>query len=123
MNLLSRWSLTRYSQISYSSSFCSKLIRYQPLIVIHLIQGDLNDKYTNSDELWNYFRINKQLFELLAKKEPRAMCHFVIEHVNRLEKDKKVLPAFVESKQEYLFAKAPEEMIKLISLVASYQPG
>jgi hypothetical protein len=93
------------------------------LIVIHLIQGDLNDKYTNSDELWNYFRINKQLFELLAKKEPRAMCHFVIEHVNRLEKDKKVLPAFVESKQEYLFAKAPEEMIKLISLVASYQPG
>jgi hypothetical protein len=40
-----------------------------------------------------------------------------------LEKHKKILPAFIEAEQKRLFDKAPDEMIKLISLVASYQPG
>ncbi len=123
IDLLSRWSLTCYSQIYFSSSFSSKLIRYQPLIIIHLIKGDLNNKYINDDELWNYFRENRKLFEFLAKKEPKAMCHFAIEYVQRLEKHKKILPAFIEAEQKRLFDKAPDEMIKLISLVASYQPG
>lgn len=123
IDLLSQWSLTRYSQIHFSSPFRSKLIRYQPLIVIHLIKGDLNNKYTDDDELSNYFRENKKLFEFLTKKEPKTMCHFAIEHVNRLEKHKKMLPAFIEAEEERIFKKAPDEMIKLISLVASYQPG
>ncbi len=123
MNLLSRWSLTCYNQICFSSSFCSKLIRYRPCIVIHLIQGDLHDKYTDYYELWNYCRQNRQLLGLLAKKEPKAMCCFAIEHVNRLEKHRKILPAFIESEQKRMFDKAPNEMIELISLVATYQPG
>ncbi len=123
MDLLSRWSLTRYNQICFSSSFCSKLIRYRPLIVIELIKGDLRDKYTNYEKIWNYCRQNGQLFELLAKKEPKAMCRFAIEHINRLEKHRKILPGFIESEQKRMFDKAPDEMIELISLVASYQPG
>jgi hypothetical protein len=120
MDLLSQWSLIRFSQIYFSSPFRSKLIRYQPLIVIHLIKGDL---ITNNDTFWNYCREHKTIFELLTKKEPKAMCHLAIEHVNRLEKYKKILPAFIQSEQEHLFDKAPDEMIELITLVASYQPG
>ncbi|CAF3417336.1 unnamed protein product [Rotaria sp. Silwood1] len=123
MKLLSQWSLTRYSQIHFSSSFHSKLIRYQPLIVIHLIKGDLIDKYTNNDILLKYYRDNKELFELLARKEPKAMCHFAIEHVHRLEKHKRLLPAYIVSEVKRMFDKAPDEMIQLITLVASHQPG
>jgi hypothetical protein len=88
-----------------------------------LIKGDLRDKYTNYEKIWNYCRQNGQLFELLAKKEPKAMCRFAIEHINRLEKHRKILPGFIESEQKRMFDKAPDEMIELISLVASYQPG
>lgn len=98
-------------------------MRHQRLIIIDLIKNDLNNKYTDDLELWNYFRQNKKLLEFLAKKEPKAMCQFAIQHVNRLEKHKKMLPGFIEVRQEHMFDKAPDEMIQLISSVASYQPG
>ncbi|CAF3107678.1 unnamed protein product, partial [Rotaria sp. Silwood2] len=44
IDLLSRWSLKRLEQIDSTSAFYSKLILYQPRIVIHLIKGDLNEK-------------------------------------------------------------------------------
>jgi hypothetical protein len=44
LDLLSRWSLTRLEQIDCSSPFYYKLIHYQPLFIIHLIKGDLNEK-------------------------------------------------------------------------------
>jgi hypothetical protein len=51
------------------------------------------------------------------------MCHLAIELIKRLEKHKRILPEFIESQQEFIFNKAPDEMIELIILVASYQPG
>ncbi|CAF3787569.1 unnamed protein product [Rotaria sordida] len=123
MKLLSQWSLTRYSQIHFSSSFHSKLIRYQPLIIIYLIKGDLIDKYTNYDELRNYFRQHKKLLEFLARKESKAMCQLAIEYVNQLDKHKRFLPGFIISEEKRMFNKAPDEMIQLIALVASHQPG
>lgn len=123
LDLLSRWSLVRYNQISCSSPLRSKLARYQPLISIHLIHGDLREKYMNYDELWKYSREHRQLFALLARKQPKAMCQFALEYANRLENQKKILPHFVMSEQKRLFDKAPDEMIDLISSVASFQPG
>lgn len=120
IDLLSRWSLTRYSQISCSSPLRSKLARYQPLICIHLIQGDLRDKYVDYEELWKYSREHKQLFEFLARKEPKAMCNLALEYVKN---PKKILPQFVKSEQKRLFDKAPDQMIELISSVASFQSG
>ena len=123
MDLLSRWSLTRYRQISISSPLRSKLARYQPLIIIHLIKGDLREKHGGYDELWKYARDNKQLLEFLARKEPKAMCDFALKYVNHSENRKKILPQFVESEQKRLFDKAPDRMIELISSAASLQPG
>ncbi|CAF3757364.1 unnamed protein product [Rotaria sordida] len=51
------------------------------------------------------------------------MCHLAIEHVNQLEKHKRVLPAFILSKEKRMFDKALDGMIQLITLVASHQPG
>ncbi|CAF4405740.1 unnamed protein product, partial [Rotaria sordida] len=50
------------------------------------------------------------------------MCHLAIEHVNQLEKHKRVLSAFILSKEKRMFDKALDGMIQLITLVASHQP-
>lgn len=123
MDLLSRWSLTNYNQISSSSPLRSKLARYQPLIIIHLITGDLRKKHGGYEKLWKYSRDNKQLLELLAKREAKAMCAFALEYVNHVENRKKLLPEFVKSEQKRMFDKAPDQMIELISSAASLQPG
>ncbi|CAF3063646.1 unnamed protein product [Rotaria sp. Silwood2] len=123
LNLLSQWSIERLEQIDSSSLFRSKLIYYQPLIVIHLIQCDLNEKKKNSGTFSNYFQENDVLLSLLAKKEAKAILRLTIEYINQLEKHKRFLPNFIQSKQKYFFKKVPDEMIELITIVASDQPG
>ncbi|CAF1313648.1 unnamed protein product [Adineta steineri] len=123
IKLLSQWSITSYNQISFSTSFSSKLIRYQPLIVIQLINNDLIHKHFDNNKMIIYWRKNKKLFELLVKKEPKAICRLAIEYISRLENHERILPAFIFFQQKHLFNKASNEMIELITLVASYQPG
>ncbi|CAF3580917.1 unnamed protein product, partial [Rotaria sp. Silwood2] len=55
VDLLSQWSIKRLEQIDCSSSFYSKLIRYQPIIVIDLIRGDLNENKKDNEKFSNYF--------------------------------------------------------------------
>ncbi|CAF1154529.1 unnamed protein product [Rotaria sordida] len=122
-DLLSRWSISRFDQIENTSPLRSKLLRYQTLIAIRLIKNDLASKYNVNDELESYFRNNRELFLFLAQQEPKVMCRFAIEHLKRLDKHKRILPEFIYEKQKRMFAKAPDEMIELISLTATYQPG
>jgi hypothetical protein len=63
LDLLSRWSIQRFEQIDCSAAFYSKLIRYQPLIVIHLIKNDLKEEKTNKEKLSSYFQHNSKVFE------------------------------------------------------------
>ncbi|CAF4880269.1 unnamed protein product, partial [Rotaria sp. Silwood1] len=123
LNLLSRWSIKRLEQIDSSSLFRSKLIYYQPLIIIHLIQCDLNEHKSNNEKFSNYFQENNRLLSSLAKKETKAIFHLTIEYINQLEKHKRFLPHFIASEQKYFFKKMPNEMIELITIVASNQPG
>lgn len=123
LNLLSQWSIERLEQIDSSSLFRSKLIYYQPLIIIHLIQCDLNEKQINNEKFLNYFQENNRLLALLAEKEAKAVCRLTIEYMNQLEKHQRLLPYFIQSKQKYFFKKIPDEMIELITIVASNQPG
>ncbi|CAF0878581.1 unnamed protein product [Didymodactylos carnosus] len=58
LDLLSRWSIKRFEPIDSSSLLRSKLICYQPLIVIHLIKEDLNEKKGNEKKLSKYFQDN-----------------------------------------------------------------
>ena len=100
-----------------------KLIRYQPLVVIHLIKGDLNAKKNDMEKFSSYFRDNEKLFELLAKKQAKELVGLTIEYLNQLEKHKRLLPQFIQSEQSYFFKKVPDQMIELMTIVASNQPG
>ena len=123
LDLLSRWSIKGLEQIDPSSFLTTKLICYQPLIIIHLIKEDLNEKISNKTNLSDYLRKNQSLFNLLTEKETKAMCHLALEHVKRLPKHERVLPYFCASKQTICFKRAPDEMIELITLAASHTPG
>ena len=122
-DLLSRWSLSRFEQIDQTSPLRSKLLRYQPLVAIELIEKDLALKHNSDETLSNYFVVHRELLFNLAQREPKAMCRLAIGHLSRLNKHKRFLPEFIEEKQKRMFDKAPEEMIELIRLAASHHPG
>jgi hypothetical protein len=121
LDLLSRWSIKRLEQID--SSFRLKLIQYHPLIIIHLIKGDLNEMKDNGTKLIGYFEKNNNLFELLAEQETKAMCRLMIEHFNHLDQHQEFSIGFIQSKQKEFFKKAPDEMIQLITILAKATPG
>lgn len=122
-DILSRWSIERFEQIDSSSVFRSKLIFYQPAVVLHLIQCDLTGKETNAEGIQEYFRDNHQLLLSLAKKDAKAVCRLAITYLQQMENHRRLLPCFIITAQKYFFKKAPDEMIELISLVAGHQPG
>ncbi|CAF1145573.1 unnamed protein product [Rotaria sp. Silwood1] len=123
IDLLSRWSLKCFEQINLTSAFYSKLIFYQPLIIIHLMKADLNEKKNDYEKFSNYFQKNDQIFNLISKKETKGLMNLTIEYLNQLEKHKRFLPSFIYSKQEYFFKKCPEEMIQIMTIIGSNQPG
>jgi hypothetical protein len=51
------------------------------------------------------------------------MCQLTIEYLNQLEKHQRLFPSFIYSKNKFFFEKAPEQMIEIIRLIASNQPG
>ena len=120
---MSQWSIQRFEQIDSSSLFRSKLIKYQPAIVIDLIQRDLNELKVNHEKFSKYFQEKNHLLSLLAKKEPKSILRLTIDYINQLDKHLRRLPYFIQSKQNYFFKKAPDEMIELITIVATTQPG
>ncbi len=122
-DLLSRWSIKRLEQIDSSSPVYSKLIRYQPFIIIHLIKEDLNEKKKDYEKFSNYFKVNEKLIGLIAEKEPKELICLFIDYLNQLEKHQRFLPNLIQSKQKYFFNKVPNEMIQLITIAASNQPG
>ncbi|CAF4467932.1 unnamed protein product [Rotaria sp. Silwood2] len=123
IDLLSRWSLKRFEQINLSSAFYFKLIRYQPLIIIHLMKADLNEYKNDYEKISNYFNKKYETFQLISKKEPKTLMNLTIEYLNQLEKHKRFLPYFIHCNDTYFFEKCPEEMIQIITIIASNQPG
>ncbi|CAF4820257.1 unnamed protein product [Rotaria sp. Silwood1] len=123
IDLLSRWSLKRFEQIDLTSAFYCKLIRYQPLIIIHLMKADLNEYKNDYEKFSNYFNKKYKTFDLIAKKEPKELLNLTIEYLNQLEKHKRFLPYFIHCNDTYFFEKCPEEMIQIITIIASNQPG
>ncbi|CAF1529850.1 unnamed protein product, partial [Rotaria sordida] len=101
IDLLSRWSLKCFEQINLISAFYFKLIHYQPLIIIHLMKGDLNENKNDYEKFSNYFHKNNKIFDLIAKKEPKELMNLTIEYLNQLEKHKRFLPYFIHCKQKY----------------------
>lgn len=123
INLLSHLSINRFEQIDRSSSFYFKLIRYQPIILIHLIKQDLNHFKLNKEKFSKYFQEKEDLFKLLTYKVTKELIYLTIEYLNQLEKHKRFIPEFIQSKQKYFFKKFPLEMIQLIEIVAATIPG
>ncbi|CAF4966573.1 unnamed protein product [Rotaria sp. Silwood1] len=123
IDLLSRWSLKCFEQINLTSAFYSKLICYQPLIIIHLMKADLNEYKNDYEKFSNYFNKKYKTFDLIAKKEPKELLNLTIEYLNQLEKHKRFLPYFIHCNDTYFFEKCPEEMIQIITIIASNQPG
>ena len=123
LNLLSQWSISNLEKIDSNSLFYSKLIHYQPHIVIHLIRCSLHEKKINHQQFSSYLQNKDRTLLLIAKNEPKAICRLAIEYVHQLEQHERLLPYFIQSKQKYFFKKAPDEMIELITLIASHQPG
>ena len=122
-DILSRWSIERLEQIDCSSVFYSKLIRYQPSIVIHLVKGDLKEQKKNNEKFSNYFQEKQNLFELIAKKVPKEFIELTIEYLKQLQKHQRFLPQIIQLKQNYFFKKVPDEMIELTTIASSNQPG
>ncbi|CAF0890863.1 unnamed protein product [Adineta steineri] len=114
-DLLSRWSLKRLEQINCTSA----LVRYQPGAIIDLIRNDLKEKKLNHEKFRSYFRDNNELFKAMAKKQPKELVVLAVEYLNQLEKHERLVPNIIESKQKHFFKKAPNEMIELITIVAS----
>ncbi|CAF3971219.1 unnamed protein product [Adineta steineri] len=125
LDLLSRWSIDLIKQMSDSSFllYRSKLMSYHPQIFLHLIQRDLTKNKITSENFSKYYSENTTLFTILTEKDPKAVCRLTIECVNQLEINERFLPYFIVSKQKYFFKKAPDEMIELITIVASTQSG
>ncbi len=93
------------------------------MIIIHLIKEDLNEKKTNFEQFENYFRDHEKLFNLIYEKEAKEFILLTIEYLNQLKTHKRFLPEIIQSKQKYFFKKSPNEMIQLITIAASNQPG
>ncbi|CAF5005887.1 unnamed protein product, partial [Rotaria sp. Silwood1] len=53
----------------------------------------------------------------------KTICRLTIDYIDQLEKHKRCLSYFIQLKQSYFFKKVPDEMIELIIIVASHQPG
>lgn len=123
LNLFSRWSIKRLEQIDRTSAFYSKLVRYQPSIIIHLVKEDLNEIKINKDKFSKYFTENLNLFQLIYKKVPKELIHLAIQYLNQLEKHQRLLPEVIYRNQKYFFKKVPEQFIELITIVGSTQPG
>lgn len=58
LELISSWSITRLDQIDRKSAFYLKLLRYQPLIILHLIKEDFLERKFHSKKCSEYFREN-----------------------------------------------------------------
>ena len=123
LHLLSQWSIQRFEQIPSPSLIRSKLIHHQPGIVLQLIQRDLNERKGNQTKLLDYFRENNRFFALLARKEAKAVCRLTIDYLNQLENHQRLFPNFLQLNQKYFFKKIPDEMIEIITIVGSNQPG
>ena len=87
------------------------------------MRGDLNQIKTNQNKFLNYMEENPRILQMIVKKQAKELVSLFIEHLNQVEKHQRFLPSIVDSKQVLFFRKAPEEMIKLITIVASTQPG
>ena len=92
-------------------------------MVLRLIKADLESKYTDQAQLDTYFQQNQSILVALGQKEPKGICELVIDHLNRLEPYRRVLPYFINNNTRQLFRRVPGQMIELIKLVASHSPG
>lgn len=123
LKIFSQWSFKSLEQFNLKSTFFTKLIHYQPVIIIELIKQDLIEKKLKNENISKYFIENENLFNALSKKVPKELICLVIEHFKMLENHKRILPSFIQANQEYFFKKVPNEMIELITMISIHKKG
>ncbi|CAF2145792.1 unnamed protein product [Rotaria magnacalcarata] len=123
IDLLSRWSIKGFEQIDRSTTLRSRLIVLQPSIVIQLMKADLDALKAHSEKIDDYFQGKTTLMNSLSKKVPKEVVCLAVEYLNQLQPSIRSIPAFIASHLTYFFKKAPNEMIQLITTIASIQPG
>jgi hypothetical protein len=96
---------------------------FTPTYSIHLIKQDLDQIKIDKQKFLNYFKGKNELFQSIFKKQPKEIIQLTIDYLNQLEKHQRLLPEFIYSNQKYFFQKVPLEMIQLIQIVSSNQPG
>ncbi|CAF3513550.1 unnamed protein product [Rotaria socialis] len=123
IDLLSRWSIKGFEQIDRSTTLRSRLIDLQPSIVIQLMKADLDALKAHSEKSADYFQGKTTLMNSLSKKVPKEVVCLAVEYLNQLQPSIRSIPAFIASHLTSFFKKAPNEMIHLITTIASIQPG
>ncbi|CAF2821052.1 unnamed protein product [Rotaria sp. Silwood2] len=123
IDLLSRWSIKGFEQIDRSTTLRSRLIDLQPSIAIQLMKADLDALKVHSTKFADYFQRNGILMNSLSKKVPKEVVCLAVEYLNQLQPSIRSIPALIVSHLTYFFKKAPNEMIQLITTIASIQPG
>ncbi|CAM4845478.1 unnamed protein product, partial [Rotaria magnacalcarata] len=138
IDLLSRWSIKGFAQIDRSTTLRSRLIVLQPSIVIQLMKADLDALKVHSEKFADYFQGKTTLMNSLSKKVPKEVVCFAVEYLNELQPSIPSIAAIIAAHLSYFtedkkfgkvpflfsvfFKKAPNEMIQLITTIASIQP-
>ena len=122
-DLFSRWSIKSFKQLDRYSSLVSKLCQYQTTVLIDLMKNDLNELNPKDEKYFNYFDDKSQLLEIISKKSSKELLDFFLFYLNQLENHQRSFPSIVSNHQKYFFEKCPNEMIDLISLVATNRTG
>ena len=110
IDFLSKQSIKK---LDYSYLLSRKLSNYQPLICLEQLSQNSS----------NFFKVYDQLLTKLIKQEPKKACHLLIDHLKQLDIHERLLPYLFRAEQKYLFKKAPDEMIEIITLAAANEPG
>lgn len=122
-NLLSRWSIQSLKQLDQHSSLVVKLCEHQPSIILKLIKEDLRLFNKTDEKYFDYFNDKSNLLELVFRKQSKELIDLFIDYLNPLENHQRLFPAILSKYQKYFFEKCPNEMIELISIVATNQKG
>ena len=110
-------------QFDLNSPLVWRLSEYHPLIFIQLIKQDLQQIDANDEKFIKYFDDKTNLIQMISRKEPKELICLFIYYLNQLENHQRYFPFQISTQMKYFFEKSPNEMIDLITLVATNRTG
>lgn len=99
------------------------MMRHKSHMIVELIKMDLIQKKMNNDKFLSYFNDNLYLCKMTYKRHTLELLNLIFNYLKQLEKHQMYLPTIIQMNQKYFFLKAPDQMIQLITILASHQPG